>query len=616
MVRQPDDMALLRRFEPVMRYTRGERFFPMDVTDYVRECSLWMQQAGTAPRCLLREGELTLESLGEPRNDGFDAVYFLQFIEPLHLAELARYQLEQTRRKKRDAIDVFQVGQGRLARVGYTSRLIDALFSLTLFTRGRVPGDTAAAAALTYRRIMDDHPHTCYYGRVVRENGWIVLQYWFFYPYNNWRSGFFGVNDHEADWEQVSMYAYQNDAGDIHPRWVAYASHDYAGDDLRRRWDDPEVEKVGEHPVVYPGAGSHASYYQPGEYLTEIELPFLRPLVRLADRLREARDEALEEYWGAQLNQQRDRSEINIFHIPFVDYARGDGRGIGPGEERAWSEPRLLNPVPDWALLYRGLWGLYAQDPLSGEDAPAGPMYNRDGSVRRAWYDPTGWAGLDKVPPPSMALERAYEERAAILNRRDDLAETIETTSAELLRLGVEQEAMRGLPHLKPLFDVQREQMAGLSHEIDEARARLTQDEALLEALDHYIEQIREGRTMPLRAHIQRAHAPISDESVRLGRVAELWAASSIGLVMLGVVALVVFEEPLWIGLAIMGSIILFFEAVFRRWLGQLLTFVTVVLALVAGGILVVQFFRPIALVLVMIVGVYLLLDNFRELWS
>lgn len=610
-----DDLALLRRFEPVLRYTRGERFFPMDVSYYVRECSLWMQRPGTAPRCLVPEGSLTLDTLGKVRGDGFDAVYYLQFIEPLNLAELARYQLDKTR-QERDPRDVFHAGQGRLARVGYGSRLIDALFSLTLFTRGRVPGDTAAAAVLTYERIMQRHPHTCYYGRVVRENGWIVLQYWFFYPYNNWRSGFFGVNDHEGDWEQVCVYTYEDDDRNIQPGWVAFASHDYAGDDLRRRWDDPELDKVGEHPVVYVGAGSHASYFQPGEYLTEIELPFLRPLVRLADRIREARNEALEEYQGVQLQRQISQSEINIFRIPFVDYARGDGRGIGPGEERAWDPPLLLEPVPDWTLLYRGLWGLYAQDPFSGEDAPAGPMYNRDGSVRRAWYDPAGWAGLDKVPPPSVALQRAFGERAAIINRRDDLNEEIEQKGNELLRLGVEMEAMRGLPHLKPLFETQREKIDELSAEVDGARAQLTRDAALLEALDEHIERLREGKRGPLRAHIERAHRPIPDEDLRLGRIAEFWAASSIGLVVLSAVVLVVLGEPLWITLAILAAIILFFESVFRRWLGQLLTFVTIVLALVAAGILLVQFFRQIALVLVVVVGAYLLLDNLSELWS
>jgi hypothetical protein len=29
--------------------------------------------------------------------------------------------------------------------------------------------------------------------------GYTVLQYWYFYAFNDWRSTYFGVNDHEAD---------------------------------------------------------------------------------------------------------------------------------------------------------------------------------------------------------------------------------------------------------------------------------------------------------------------------------------------------------------------------------------------------------------------------------
>ena len=35
--------ALLRRFEPVIRSTTGDKFYPMDVEPYVRACSLWVE---------------------------------------------------------------------------------------------------------------------------------------------------------------------------------------------------------------------------------------------------------------------------------------------------------------------------------------------------------------------------------------------------------------------------------------------------------------------------------------------------------------------------------------------------------------------------------------------
>lgn len=613
------DRALLRRFEPILSFNRGERFFPMDVTPYVEQCSLWVQFPGAAPRCLVPEGELTLDTLVNNRVHGFDAVHYLRFIEPLNLAELALYRIEQARTKrKRDPRDIFQAGQGRLARVGYASRFIDALFQLTLLARGRVPGDTSAAAAMTYRRLMGGHPHYRYYGRVMRENDWIVLQYWFFYAYNNWRSAFFGVNDHEADWEQICIYIYQDDEEHIYPEWVAYASHDFSGDDLRRRWDDPSLDKDGEHPIVYVGAGSHASYFQPGEYLAEVEIPFLAPLARLAERIQKARQNALEEYYGEQVQRQvKQQSDANIFRVPFVDYARGDGHRIGPGQERAWDEPDLLTPTPDWALTYRGLWGLYARDPLSGEDAPAGPVYNRGGAVRNAWYDPLGWAGLDKVSPPSVALERTYAERAVVLDRLADDRKAASAIGDDLVRLGVEAEAMRGLPHLKTLFGDLQRRIDELTAERDEIRANLAESQALLEALDEHIERLQAGDRGPLRAHIRRAQQPIPEEQLRLGKLAEFWAAISIALMVLVLLALFIFRPAsLWIGLATTGALFLVIEASFRRWLGQLITAVGVVLALASSVILVIDFWRPILIGLVLLLAAYLLIDNLRELWT
>ncbi len=70
------DRELLRRFEPVIRYTRGERFFPMDIEPYVRECSLWVQRPGDDAECLVPEGQLTLAALAEPRAHGLGAIYF------------------------------------------------------------------------------------------------------------------------------------------------------------------------------------------------------------------------------------------------------------------------------------------------------------------------------------------------------------------------------------------------------------------------------------------------------------------------------------------------------------------------------------------------------------
>ncbi len=609
------DRALLRRFEPVIRYTRGERFFPMDVEPYVRECSLWQQRPDEDPVCLVPEGQLTLEILAEPRAGGFGTVHYLKFIEPLDIIELARYQLEESLKRK-DPKDVFHAGRGRLARVGYGSRFVDALFSVTLLARGRVPGDTAAAAALTYRQMMAGREHYGYHGRVVRRgcNGWVALQYWFFYPFNNWRSGFFGVNDHESDWEMIYIYLSESDSGEVRPEWVAYASHDFSGDDLRRRWDDPEVEKVGEHPVIYAGAGSHASYYSRGEYLAELELPFLSPLVRLVDRLQEAWRKTLRQVSG-DTRRAASGPEFNVFRIPFVDYARGDGVSIGPGQDKEWGTPQLLDPAPAWAVEYRGLWGLYAHDPIAGENAPAGPVYNRDGTARRSWYDPLGWAGLDKLPPPDEALIKIEERRAEMEAEQKALAQAIAGKQHALMDLGIEAAAMQGQPHLEKLHNAHHEKITALSKELNQLQAQLAANAALAEALVLHAARLRAGDRGPLRAHLHRAHRPASDAGLRLSRFAELWAAISIGLMMIGFVLIVLFARHyLLYGLAGLIAIIVFVEAGFRRQLSQVVTSVTTGLAIAAALVLLFEFFWQVVVLAVIVAGSYIMWENLREL--
>jgi hypothetical protein len=91
------------------------------------------------------------------------------------------------------------------------------------------------------------------------------------------------------------------------------------------------------------------------------------------------------------------------FSVPFVDYARGDGLVVGPGGDADW-DPILISDGDGWVDRYRGLWGLDTGDRFAGERAPAGPKYTRTGGVRQSWHDPLGFAGLDKVAPPSQAI--------------------------------------------------------------------------------------------------------------------------------------------------------------------------------------------------------------------
>jgi hypothetical protein len=608
--------ALLRRFEPVIRTTKGDRFYPMDVEPYVRNCSLWVQKPGKEAVRVVPDGKLSLDLLPQQPLDEAGAVHFLKLSDAEEMGTDGHEgRLETFRRHARDrkeSREAFKAGRGRLARVGYFSRFVDALYSIALLARGRVPGESAAAALEAYERIMAENEHYRYHGRVLRQDGWIVLQYWLFYPFNNWRSGFFGANDHEADWEKVLVYL--SESGEMRPEWVAYAAHNYTGDNLRRRWDDPEVEKVGQHPVIFVGAGSHASYFAQGEYLTELTVPLPGPLARVTSWVRS--------FWKIRLGQYVGDEGANdgsgYFSIPFVDYARGDGLTVGEGGDRAWDDPRLLDhPIPAWVSGYRGLWGLYARDPFEGEDAPAGPMYNRDKTVARAWYDPVGWAGLDKVPPPTESVEAVLEERQDIVSRCNTLRAEIDEKSRELKKLGAGLAAMRDRSHLDKPRAQGTSRVAELSAEVDRLRARLATDEAVSESLMEYAGRLRAGERDPVRAHIVRAHTPASEDELRVSRVAEAWAAVSVSLMIVSFVAIALFERQHLISMLVFSiAFFAFVEAGFRGRLVNLVSSANVGLAAVATLVLVYEFFWPLVVATVLVVGFYVLWDNLRELRS
>ena len=610
-----DDKDLLRTFEPVLRFTQGENFYPMDVANYVGECSLWMQRRDESPQCVYPEGEVSIERLSDMACVNFGTTYYLQFIEPANLAEVAAYRLQQavTRRKK----EVFKAGRGRLARVGYASRFIDALFSLSLLARGRVPGDTAIAAIISYEKIRErmdsEYP---YYGRVLKQSGWTILQYWYFYAFNNWRSGFFGVNDHEADWEMVTIYLYETPEAELRPEWVAYASHDHTGDDLRRRWDDPELEKKGKHPVVYVGAGSHASYFSAGEYLAQIEVPFLAPLVRLSD--------ALQLLWRSLLKKTQivpeddiEETGFNVFRIPFVDYARGNGFSIGVDGEAPWTDPVVIEPPPPWANNYRGLWGYFARDPVSGENAPAGVRYNRDGSVRMAWYNPLGWAGLDKVPSPKDALPMVDSQLRALCMEQEGLSAKVSARQQDLYRLGLEASAMRFHAHLQDDYGRNQDELQSVSEELDSLKAKIEENNTMIEVNTYYRDLLQRGEKDPLRIHIRNLQQPETPRSIRMGRFAETWSAVSIGITLIGIVILALFgRQYLVFGLVQLIALVVFIEAGFRRQLSSLITAVTIALAVVGSLVLLFEFFWTIIVIVVLIAGGYMIWENLRELWS
>jgi hypothetical protein len=596
------DFDLLRRFEPVLCFTRGEKFYPIDVEAYVQESSLWQHTPNSRDKQLVPEGELDLEKLVEPRPADFGAVQYLRFIEPLSLSEAALALAEQVHLNA-GSDNVFHAGLGRLARGGLFPRIVDALFSASFLLRGSVPAALAAAAELAYRNIYQQDTPSPYYGRVVRHNDWTVLQYWYFYCYNDWRSAYNGVNDHEADWEHITIYLYEQD-GQLIPEWVSFASHDYQGDDLRRRWDDAsEIDFIDGHPVAYVAAGSHACYFRKGEYMAQVKLD-------LPDRIHTTFG-IFSKLWVNALGQP----PFNPFRIPFVEFARGDGFAIGAGQPLTWS-PVLIDENTPWASQYRGLWGLFARDPISGENAPAGPMYNRDGSPRGSWYDPLGFCGLEKVSPPPKAINMLEENRQKIINRQRELEQEIPQKIKELQILGAKIDSTQGNPHLAKQFASLEVVKDALQEEVRAMRREFSENTALLQSINERFDRLKQGIKDHPHAHIRRLTAPVMIKQVRFERVAQTWAAISLSLLLLAVVSLMLFSpSDIGAGLAIITLSVLLIDGILRAAFVETLRLITILLALSSALILLFHFWYWVLIGLMLAISISLMAQRLRELY-
>jgi hypothetical protein len=186
------------------------------------------------------------------------------------------------------------------------------------------------------RRFAEKQPSVAY-AHVAAEAGTagkLALEYWFYYYFNDFN------NRHESDWEGIQLVF---EAGSVEealltePSEVGYAQHE-GGE--RAGWDDDKLERVGDHPVVYPGAGSHASYF--------------------SDRLWLGR--APSEGIGC-------------------DDSTGPSRQVQLAAVVVPSEPRGADAQFAW-LAYEGLWGEKERAPNNG---PTGP------NTKDRWLEPIGW---------------------------------------------------------------------------------------------------------------------------------------------------------------------------------------------------------------------------------
>ena len=364
-----DAQALAWRYAPILvfgrdRHGRPEYFYPMDATAYIRACALYRP----GPFRLVPRGRLTPEMLlhypPETTRDLYFSFSSELLMPPLKAGALVSPPTTPHPRLAEVWDDLTDQVYDFGAR--FVMPLVDALVPQ------RLPAQIWKMARQRYapldpRKPRSPDPVVYYFLEPHSES--LILHYWFFYAFNDWGTGHEGHNDHEGDWESIHLFL---DPAPPHSvRWLAYAAHGFAN---LERATSGDVEWWGEHPIVYVGVGSHASYFRPGVYR-----------------------------WN--------------------DWALGDsGFAVGPQDATLYTWPRLpaakrprrvrsprlvdLRTQP-WAWHFRGFWGTRfryqwlgrAFHVLHAISGPGGPVWlagqNR---VRPQLRNPFNWAGFRRHP--------------------------------------------------------------------------------------------------------------------------------------------------------------------------------------------------------------------------
>lgn len=302
---------------------------------------------------------------------------------------------------------------------------------------------TETVARKSYRQYMEmteEQRSPVYYGRVVREqeneSRWTILQYHFFYAFNDWRMGANGINHHEGDWEMVAVYL-----KDDEPYALLMSQH---GSGAMEAWKDVQLvrDETGNgttHPIVYPGLGSHANYSKPEVirspnlfhegpfqrflYWTDGLLHFLFMLFNPSQKERQIALRELALHPATALTEEsfaslRDEQDHYVVNLP-MEIATGDGFRIGcDGDhkhekvgrstsylKRAMSDREVTRPKSSgWRQVlltdeqpwveYKGLWGV--KSILQDESGPPGPKWDRPDKFfmihpRKRWEKPLEW---------------------------------------------------------------------------------------------------------------------------------------------------------------------------------------------------------------------------------
>jgi hypothetical protein len=251
---------------------------------------------------------------------------------------------------------------------------------------------------------------------------------------------------------------------------------------------------------------------------------------------------------------------------------------------------------------------------VGGERAPAGPKYNRDSTVRQAWHNPLGWAGLNKVAPPAAAEQTLHDRITSLESQIADTTAELAQRRAELRLRDLEVRAVQASEHADKLYKAYRADLAVQEQALNALYTRKSELEVTLAACQGYLSQLQQRDWGDPQGHLQHQHRPETIPASQR-RIVELWAALSAGLLLLVfALSLIFYPENWFVRIVITVGLFVVIEAILRGRVVNLLLTVTVALGLVTAVILVVVFLNWLLLAAFVVLGGLLILDNLREL--
>ncbi|MBN1502660.1 thrombospondin type 3 repeat-containing protein [Candidatus Woesearchaeota archaeon] len=221
--------------------------------------------------------------------------------------------------------------------------------------------DISAHNPLLNPTLLADYNYTVYGRAATNENNYTALQYYFFYPFNNW------YNTHEGDWEYIQIVL--DDENNFES--ASHSFHHLGGDTTSKT----SLGWINEtHPVVLVGRGSHASYFEWPDYADVIYY------IRLVNDLMSI--ESLSKSGPVLHYKELTLDEPNAYPYELIQLE----------EENAW-------------LDFPGHWGEVPPEPTSPEEpiigyissfGPRGPKFMRYYFAYNRWNDPFALATKTK----------------------------------------------------------------------------------------------------------------------------------------------------------------------------------------------------------------------------